>query len=299
MSFLNPVSEPVKRFSSTDAGAPQINYSARVAGDIKAVLKACLVTGYGSKEGAGWSIVNEVNHVAEFVSPSAAMSDYRFGIDDTSTSSTTWYYQYQDSRVNPSYNAPVKAFTGIELNNANNGWQLLVTSRGIVFLETTYQTRILDTTCRITYLGAVKSGLIETTKNICFYNIGYSGAISDHYSFFNGTYLHANLSNLNSFSLISISPFANGSYTYQVLNGISALDIVSGVYMRSGAVMVGLLPALLSKVVNGTSQLYGTSDQTINDRPYLKVTSGYKGGSLSEMEERVRVFLIPLDYWEY
>lgn len=66
MSFLNPVSEPVKRFKSTDAGAPQINYNARVSGDVKTVLKACLVTGYGAKASAGWSIVNEVDHVAEF-----------------------------------------------------------------------------------------------------------------------------------------------------------------------------------------------------------------------------------------
>ena len=135
MSFLNPVSEPVLRFSSTDASAPQINYNARTAGDIKAVLKACLVTGYGAKASAGWSIVNEINHVAEFVSPSAAMSDYRLGVDDSTTIKTTWYYQYQDARTNPNYNEPTKSFSYVDKTHASNGWQMLVTERGIVFIE--------------------------------------------------------------------------------------------------------------------------------------------------------------------
>ena len=49
---------PVKVFRSTDTDAPQI---AGGRGDVKMVLKACLVSGFGSgdkrKEPLGWEIV--------------------------------------------------------------------------------------------------------------------------------------------------------------------------------------------------------------------------------------------------
>lgn len=51
MSLLTPEQHPVKYYSSKDIGAPQISDT---DGAIKSIVKACLVTGYGSKEGAGW-----------------------------------------------------------------------------------------------------------------------------------------------------------------------------------------------------------------------------------------------------
>ena len=52
MSLSNPVKYPVKHYSHLDAGAPQI---ADADGAIKTILKACLVTGYGTKASAGWT----------------------------------------------------------------------------------------------------------------------------------------------------------------------------------------------------------------------------------------------------
>ena len=52
MSFLNPVPVPATYYSSEDAEAPQLG--ADLTGGVKTVLKACLVTGYGTKPGAGW-----------------------------------------------------------------------------------------------------------------------------------------------------------------------------------------------------------------------------------------------------
>ena len=175
MSFLNPVNEPVLRFSSTDAGAPQINYNARVAGDVKTVLKACLVVGYGDKSSAGWSIANEVDHVAEFVSPSAAMSDYRLGIDDTSTSNTTWYYQYQNVRVDPDNKTITKAPSYILKTSPDNKWDLIVTARGLFFVESFYCTTVNKVLSRMTYFGQLKSAVGSANqKNIAFWSVGYS-----------------------------------------------------------------------------------------------------------------------------
>lgn len=56
MSLRNPVKYPVKYYSWQDNQAPQLS---NVDGAIKTILKACLVTGYGSKAGAGWTALFE------------------------------------------------------------------------------------------------------------------------------------------------------------------------------------------------------------------------------------------------
>lgn len=300
MSFLNPVNEPVKRFSSTDADAPQINYAARVAGDVKTVLKACLVTGYGAKTSAGWSIANEVDHVAEFVSPSAAMSDYRLGINDSLATKTDWYYQYQNARVNPAYNAPIKSFGFINKTHVDNGWQLFVTERGIVFVELGYNTGAAKLAARITYWGAIKLGLLDNTgQNIAFFNVGENAQIGANSQFYSPSYPHYRLSSYTSASIISALPLArtNADYT----TGISSMDMISGLYLSSSdyKTLLGEQPGLLSKVVNIDADMYGISDSTIGSRPFFKCCAGATTNLVDYIYIRGRVFLIPLDYWEY
>ena len=56
MSLKQPVQYPVKYYSHLDAGAPQL---ADADGVIKTILKAGLVTGIGTKAGAGWTSLFE------------------------------------------------------------------------------------------------------------------------------------------------------------------------------------------------------------------------------------------------
>lgn len=56
MSLLTPVKVPVKVYRSSDASAPLLDKNANC---ITTILKACLVTGYGAKEGAGWTLAFE------------------------------------------------------------------------------------------------------------------------------------------------------------------------------------------------------------------------------------------------
>lgn len=53
MSLLTPERVPVKVYRWDDADAPQLD---RSAGCVATIFKACLVTGYGAKEGAGWTM---------------------------------------------------------------------------------------------------------------------------------------------------------------------------------------------------------------------------------------------------
>lgn len=300
MSFLNPVNEPVLRFKSTDAGAPQINYAARTAGDVKAVLKACLVTGYGTNESAGWSVVNEVDHICEFVSPSVAMSDYRLGIDDTSASSTTWYYQYQDVRVNPLYNAVSKSITYADLAHASNGWQLLVTERGIIFIELIYHTKINKLSCRLTYLSQVKSGLINTLgSNMMFFNVGHGGTASIPSRIFEAPYAQLRLGTYTTAQVFAASPFVYAIPDYTL--GVSSVDLISPLYLASSdkKVLLGELSPLLIKVVNKADDLYGVSDYMVDGRPILSIGLGVEHPTTSLVQAYCRTILIRLDYWEY
>lgn len=300
MSFLNPVNEPVLRFSSADAGAPQINYNSRVAGDVKAVLKACLVTGYGATESAGWSIVNEVGHVAEFVSPSVAMSDYRLGINDTSTSSTTWYYQYKDVRTNPAYNSPIKAITGVDKTHASNGWYLFATARGLIFIEALYSTFVNKLSTRITYFSQVKSGVVATTgANIMFFNIGHSSAIGISGYLYNPTYPHFQLESYDKAQVFSANPQSATSATYSL--GVSNIDIASAMYITPVArdVVLAEITGILMQVVNNPDDIYGVKETTASGRPVLSVCAGYSTSTTAFTLSYGRTFLIYLDYWEY
>lgn len=301
MSFLNPVSEPVLRFSSTDAGAPQINYNARVAGDVKAVLKACLVTGYGAIEGAGWTAVNEVANVIEFVSPIAAMSDYRLGIDDTSTSSTTWYYQYQNARTNPAYNAQPKVISSnVNLAHASNGWQLFATDRGVIFIELVYSNAVSALSARITYISQVKSALSVTSEpNMMFFTTGHSAAAIEPEYLYSPTYTHLKLATYTTVKVFSSNIVSLGVRNYSP--GLSNVDVVSALYLSPTALdtLLGEVPGILSKTVNNTADMYIHAATEFDGRPIYSFFAGYQGSTLEQMRQRGRGFLIYLDYWEY
>lgn len=301
MSFLNPVNKPVLRFKSTDASAPQINYNARVAGDVKAVLKSCLVTGYGATASAGWSIVNEVDHVAEFVSPSAAMSDYRIGVDDESAANTGWHYYYQNVRTDPSFNVPTKSFTNADKVNPANGWQLLVTERGIIFIETVWHTAISKLSSRITYWGAVKSALNDTVGvNACFFNIGHNATTTyAGYFFDKSNYHHVSLSG---YSRSYMSAAVTNALSADVVKlNLSIVDLVSPIYIASSTkdLLLAQLPPMLATTISKTADLYSIKEVALDGRNMLSVCAGYGTSTVDDANRLSRTFLIPLDYWEY
>lgn len=300
MSFLNPVNEPVLRFKSTDAGAPQINYNARVAGDVKAVLKACLVTGYGATSSAGWSVVNEVDHVAEFVSPSAAMIDYRLCVNDTSADSTTWYYFYKNSRTNPAYNATPKGFGSINSAHADNGWQLFVTQRGVIFVEIVYSTAVNKLSARMTYLSQVKSALVGLDDiNMMFFTTGHSAAAIEPEYLYSPSYTHLKLSTYTSVKVFSGNVFSQGVRDYA--HSSSVTDVISALYLAPPTpnMMIGEITGLLSKTTNNIADMYNQNDTTVNGRPAFSLFCGYQGSTPAQLQQRGRAFLIYLDYWEY
>tara|TARA_R110002020_G_scaffold370765_2_gene582406 strand:+ start:4563 stop:5471 length:909 start_codon:yes stop_codon:yes gene_type:complete len=302
MSFLNPVNEPVLRFKSTDADAPQIDYNSRTAGDVKAVLKACLVDGYGTTASAGWSIVNEVDHVAEFISPSAAMSDYRLGIDDTSTSSTTWYYQYQNARVDIGASAVIKrSYTNIKKTSPQNGWQLLATERGLFFIEILDSSAVDGRVARITYFGQVKSALPSIgAKNIALWSIGMNAPTAYPWQFFDPTDTgrkHIVVADYSAIAFDATNLYAVGANKSS--DSPSLIELTNEVFLRYSNVVVAQHPAFLLIDKNSAADTYKVFDTTIDGRPALSVCLSWDTPSAVNVSLNARYVLIYLDFWGY
>lgn len=303
MSFLNPVNETVKRFKSTDTGAPQINYNARVAGDVKAVIKACLVTGYGTTTSAGWSITNEVGNVAEFVGPSASMSDYRLGIDDSSTSTTTWYYQYQGARVDVGTSVGVikRSHTNIKKTSPQNGWQILATERGLFFIEILDSSTVDGRVARITYFGQVKSALPSIgDKNIALWSVGMNAPTAYPWQFFDPTDAgrkHIVVSGYNSIALNAANSYSVGANKSS--DSPSIIELTNEVFLRDSNVIVAQHPAFLLVDKNSAADTYKVIDTTIDGRPALSICLSWDTSNAVNAALSARYVLIYLDYWEY
>lgn len=85
--------KPVTVFSSGDAGAPTLT---KDPGSLKTLLKACLVTGYGSKASLGWQMLFESADTksAAFASTDPTASKYVIKINNsTATSAKISAYQ--------------------------------------------------------------------------------------------------------------------------------------------------------------------------------------------------------------
>lgn len=301
MSFLNPVSEPVLRFKSTDAGAPQINYGARTVGDVKAVLKACLVTGYGATASAGWSVVNEVGDVSEFVSPSEAMVEYRLGVDDTSASSTTWYYQYQDVRTNPVNNVLTKNFSQSNKTSPENGWTLLVTERGLFFVEILNTGSSNSTRARLTYFGAIKLAINATnTKNIAFWCTGASSPTITTSNFFPdlATSAHFVASSYTGLSGASAMLGLLKADNFKRTWGIPTMDMSASIFLVKGSYLIAEQPALLLTDYNKLDGLVDVRDDVLDGRPVIYMYLGREVSSV-QTPDYGNSALIYLDYWGY
>lgn len=300
MSFLNPVSEVVKRFKSTDAGAPQINYNARTAGDVKAVLKACLVTGYGSTASAGWTALNEAGNVIEFVSPSAAMSDYRLGITDTNASGTTWFYRHKNVKKTPLESLLTKSHENIDTSSVKNGWQLLVTAQGIIFIEILDDTIALGLVTRVTYFGRIKSALKnDNSVNIAFWSVGHGSGDPTNFWLINhiDPNKHIMAGAYTAASIVTIN--ATRTTTYIDNDITSAVEPVSAWYLYNNANFMGEQPAVLLTIGNINTERFKVIEKSFNGRPILSVPVSYATGDLDRYNKYTRTLLIHTDYWEY
>lgn len=300
MSFLNPINEPVLMYSSTDANAPKINYAARAAGDVKTVLKACLVTGYGTKQGAGWTMQNETDFAADFVSPSAMMSDYAFSVSDNSTTATTFTYKFQSVTQTPANNTLTKSLGYVQLNSPNNAWILLVTKQGFLWIEKFKNNNYAFESCRILYWGRVKSALLDDAgKNICFYSFGCNGGQTSTSAFFSGEQQYLILGSYT--TSVKNCPILEPLKTANANRAALAVELSGGVYLSSaGLPLAEMLPITMTKM-NDKAQLFGVRQTTFNSRPalYICIGSSFNYSSQDAYAGVCEGCYVYLDNWGY
>lgn len=166
----------VRYYTNTDSGAPALP---GVAGSLNAVLKACLVDGYGSKAPSGWTQEFSGTNLAVFRPPSGTRM--RLRIDDTSAT---------DARVR-GYEAMSDVNTGTGLfptdalqnggsymhkssaGSTSRGWVLAADQKRFILI-------VAQSAATVDASGAVGQGLffgdIKTAKSgdafHCFINAG-------------------------------------------------------------------------------------------------------------------------------
>ena len=130
MSFLNPTPAPVRLYSHTDSEAPQLPAN-DWTGALKTILKACLVTGYGGKPGAGWTLREESDNKAIFRAGDPAISPVELEVDSGNITITTFDLHWQGVKQGIVSNwamGQLNRYTGVA------GWYLVASARGFVLL---------------------------------------------------------------------------------------------------------------------------------------------------------------------
>ncbi|MGP5041064.1 hypothetical protein [Psychrobacter celer] len=130
MSLLTPVSYAAKLYAYDDADAPQL---ADADGVIKTILKACLVTGYGTKESAGWtSLFEDANRIVLRMPPIGQSHGY----PDLKIENGAGAYRVVSQRNPESIDdtAEIASYSLLSRDgSAGNRWYLVATDIGFIF----------------------------------------------------------------------------------------------------------------------------------------------------------------------
>lgn len=172
MSLENPVKYPVKYYSYLDAGAPQL---ANIDGNIKTIIKACLVTGIGDKESAGWTALFEDDFRIVLRRPSL-FSDYCIKIENGIINGAASHQVIvQDNPT--SVDDTTSLVSGNLLardSKSQNKWYLVVSDFGFLFFyemsEDQYSSASSEN-LSVLYCGSVSKATSVSSEIFLSYNL--------------------------------------------------------------------------------------------------------------------------------
>jgi hypothetical protein len=141
---------PVTVYRSTDVGAPIVR--PQRPSDWIAILKACLVDGYGSKASLGWSLEFEGTYTAAFknkVSDGGSGCVVRIA-DSTGNNPSNGDFDVTIARSMSDINTYIDKIQSRRFRTYNNisgvkGWTIIGTSRGFWMISVNSNTGTLDT----------------------------------------------------------------------------------------------------------------------------------------------------------
>lgn len=136
MSIINPERVPVKVYQWDDKDAPRIGNEPNC---FLTLFKACLVTGYGDKTGAGWTIASEDMQAGVLVlrPPASAQQDFYLRLSGNNSEP---YRVVAQVKLSPDESSAVLLNSSGKTHNfvwfwEQKKWTLLASSRGIWFFS--------------------------------------------------------------------------------------------------------------------------------------------------------------------
>lgn len=278
MSYQNPITLTPTLYQSSDPDAPQLLGQ---LGDIKSIFKACLVTGYGNKQGAGYTIENETDVSAEFISPNIMMS--KIGVEEVNDYCYPFCYD-GTQKVRAYWNAG--QLNTYEIRRfKTRGWVMLVCELGLYFIVT------VNGMSKVNYMGLTKSAINDNNQNMAMLSLGYIGSSSTSLPIG----LDFRLGKHTDAKFLSNGASLSWQYNKQETFFIT---MVSDVYYRSDGSVLSHQPALLIKNAMTSNLERRTVITEYQGRPVLSV---FLPNSTSDWAIDAYAFgaMIYLDYWEY
>lgn len=259
-------------YNYSDPSAPELTNN---DGNIKTILKACLVTGYGTKDGAGWKISDETDVSMTLHAPHKLNNLPNMRIDNGLIQGEAMHRIYTDF-----------ASVNILTKDPNYGreWHLIASDFGFVFCYQMGDGLKNHKKNHIIFFGQLQPIKNQTPK-LVMSNIQTS-RLSGIQS---GNVNDGSMTELLSSSLCDMETGAMHKEKYVLDTKQPVQGIAQPILWNLGDLYS--LPFLCetTSVVDTltTSQIY------LNSRPFLKYANDQRWHSGGQ-----RVLYIPLDYWE-
>lgn len=287
MSLRNPVKYPVKYYSWQDAQAPQLSDA---DGVIKTILKACLVTGYGSKAGAGWTALFEDDYrivlrrpLRTGNPPDIKIENGKFAVSGTNT--TRHRIVAQDNPTGLDDTTELSAVNLLARDSlCGKEWHCVVSDFAFFLCYQMAENDYSGNKNMFLYCGEV-SRLQENIENIHLITGGSATNVNGTH----GPWMYGFLNN-SLFLIKNIRTNANLSRAYLNIGGGETTfnnDYLAQLIFLSNVAVLPFYTALTT-----ASNSTASSIITLDGRQALRTVN------MDAQNYDSRVFYIPLDYWD-
>lgn len=287
MSLKQPVQYPVKYYSHLDAEAPQL---ANIDGNIKTILKACLVTGIGDKPSAGWGLLFEDDFRIVLRRPLRTGNPPDIKIENGVIGGTASHRIVSQDNPTGLDDATELASINLLARDADQKleWHLIVSDFGFIFCQRRGSNGNDKDRSNMIYCGELQR-FSESQQPLHYFNAdnqikqdgtspGYSSSLLGNPMLFKNMISATSSARKDYLSLNVSETYFDGDYVAQKI-------IISN---------TGILPFFVSISSNQEDLL--TKVINIDNRQMLRYVDNVF--SYDTTTAVTRAYYIPLDYWE-
>ncbi len=289
MSLRQPKRYPVKFYSWQDTGAPQLSNN---DGVIKTILKACLVTGYGNKEGAAWQMPFEDDYRMVLKMPMRTGNPPDIRLENGIVNNVGSHRICGIAAATGLDDTPLTS-TPILTKDAHVGqeWFVVASDFAFWFYARLGENGYADKTRKhhVMYVGAV-SPMKNELPNYIISSAGNIDALSGR----GGAWLYG--MNSTSININMLNNLITNVKTSLSLATLAVDELESGGYVGQPAfMMTGDRLPIYASLSERFDQADTLGQISLGGRPMLRTPQRYYQSSL---HYGARNYYVPLDYWE-